>query len=142
MFINYQIFAIIDSDMTDFAQQVASAENLSLEDQKKAGAPVAGSMDEEHKSFLKTLQSLLASGEIDPYDPKSFLKMDIYNTLDEAWQDKADLSLQNIAGQVRIIAEFMASKETPDESPQLQTMVEQLWQSKQQIEKHHDVFKF
>lgn len=66
MFINYQIFAIIDSDMTDFAQQVASAENLSLEDQKKAGAPVAGSMDEEHKSFLKTLQSLLASGEIDP----------------------------------------------------------------------------
>lgn len=68
--------------------------------------------------------------------------MDIYNTLDEAWQDKADLSLQNIAGQVRIIAEFMASKETPDESPQLQTMVEQLWQSKQQIEKHHDVFKF
>lgn len=128
--------------MADFIQTVTQAKDLSLDAQKQAGTPVAGTMDSEHKNFLKTLKTLLESGDIDPYDPKSFLKREIYDGLDEQWQDKADLTLQNVAGQVRLIAEFMASGDTPDESPQLQTMVEQLWQSKQQIEEHHDVFKF
>lgn len=128
--------------MADFAQQVAGAKDLSVEEQKKVGAPVQGSITDEHKSFLQTLKQLLKSEEIDPYDPKTFLKSDVYEGLDEEWKDKADLTLQNIAGQLKLISEFLASSDTPDESPQLETMVEQLWQSKQQIEEHHDVFKF
>ena len=128
--------------MTDFYDQVAAAKDLTHEDQKKAGAPVAGNIGSDHRDFLKSIKKMLDSGEIDPYEPKSLLKMDIYDGLGEMWQDKTDLALHNIANQLRLIADFLASAETPAESPQLQTMVEQLWQSKQQIEEHHDVFKF
>ncbi|MDP7477232.1 MAG: hypothetical protein QF442_02175, partial [Candidatus Peribacteraceae bacterium] len=65
----------------------------------------------------------------------------VYDSLDETWQDKADLTIVNVANQIRLIQEFMESNETPDESPQLQTMVEHLWQMKQTIEREHDVFK-
>lgn len=128
--------------MNDFAAQVAAASDLSPEDQKKAGTPVAGSIDDEHRNFLKTLKTLIDNGEIRLDDPKSLLKMDVYEALDQEWKDKADLALFNCADQLRHIAGFISSAETPNESPQLQTMVEQLWQSKQQIEKHHDVFTF
>lgn len=99
--------------MDDFVQKVANAKDLTVEEQKKAGTPVAGSLDDEYKNFLKTLKDMLKSGEIDPFEPKSFLKMDVYNSLDEQWQDKADLTLQNIAGQLRRISEFLASEDTP-----------------------------
>lgn len=128
--------------MADFAQAMAGATDLTQEDQKKAGAPIAGSVKDEHRDFLKTLQKLLESGEIDPYEPKSLLKMEVYEEIPEQWQEKADLALVNLAHQLRMIAEFLASPETPAESPQLQTMVEHLWQAKQAIEEHYDVFKF
>jgi len=84
---------------------------------------------------------LLDSGEINPEEPKSFLKQEIYENLDDEWKDKVDLSLANIANQIRLIAE--AHKQAGSENAvQLQTMVEQLWQMKQQIEEQHDAFKF
>lgn len=128
--------------MNDFVQTVAAAQDLTHDDQKKAGTPVAGAISKDHRDFLKTLTKLLEDGEIDPYEPRSLLKMDVYESLDEEWQEKADLTLVNCAHQLRLIADFLASPETPAESLQLQTMVDQLWQTKQQIEEHHDVFKF
>ena len=72
---------------------------------------------------------------------QSFLKQEIYENLDDEWKDKVDLSLANIANQIRLIAE--AHKQAGSENAvQLQTMVEQLWQMKQQIEEQHDAFKF
>lgn len=128
--------------MTDFYKAVADAKDLTHEDQKKAGTPVSGSIGTEHRDFLKTLTKMLEAGELDPYQPKSLLNMKVYETLDEIWTDKTDMILDNVARQLQLIANFLASAETPAESPQLQTMVEQLWQSKQQIEEHYDVFKF
>ena len=128
--------------MADFFQAVANAKDLTHEDQKKAGTPVSGSIGTEHRDFLKTLTKLLESGEIDPHQPKSLLNMEVYETLDESWTDKTDLIWANVSHQLQLIAEFITSAETPAESPQLQTMVEQLWQSKQTIEEHYDVFKF
>lgn len=128
--------------MTDFFSKVAAAKDLTHDDQKKAGTPVSGSIGSEHRDFLKTLKTLLDAGDINPDEPKSLLNMDVYEGLDEEWKDKTDLILLNVANQLGLIAQFMASAETPAESPQLQTMVEQLWQSKQQIEEHYDVFKF
>ncbi len=128
--------------MTDFFTKVSEAKDMTHDDQKKAGTPVSGSIGKEHRDFLKTLKKLLDSGDINPDEPKSLLNMDVYEKLDESWQDKTDLMLMNVAQQLGLIAQFLESAETPAESPQLQTMVEQLWQSKQQIEEHHDVFKF
>lgn len=128
--------------MDDFIQTVSDSKPMTIGEQKKAGTPVSGKMDDEHKGFLKELMGLLSSGEIDPYEPKSFLKMDIYESLPEDVQDKADLILANLAHEIRLIQEFVESKDTPEESPQLMTMVQHLWATKQQIEKDHDVFKF
>ena len=128
--------------MSDFAKTIASAGDLSKKKQTQAGTPVSGAMDPKYQEFLAVLTDLLERGEIDPYEPQSFLKPDVYASLSDDWKEKADLALINLANQVRQIQTFLVSKDTPDESPQLETMVEQLWEMKQRIEEHHDVFKF
>ena len=129
--------------MADFASLIAKHDTqLTQEEQHKAGQAIAGDMDEEHKVFAKTLKDLMDRGEIHPLQPRTFLKTDVYEKLPERWQEQTDLALVNIASLLKDIVEFWASKETPDSSPQLQTMIEQLWQMKQRIEEHYDVFKF
>jgi len=127
--------------MADFHATIKkhSKKNLTEEDQKKLTAPMKGDVSKEHKNFLATLEKMLDKGEIDPADPKSFLKHDVYDNLDEEWQDKVDLSLLNIANQIRLIQDTRAVE---GESIHLQTMVEQLWEMKQRIEEHYDAFKF
>ena len=129
-------------DMADFAASMASGHSLTVEEQKKAGAPVAGNMDEGHRSFLKTIKTLIESGEIDPYVPKTFVKAEVYDEMPEEWQDKTDLTLQNMAGLLKQIYDLYISKQTPDEAPQYQTMIEHLWQMKKRVEEQYDVFKF
>lgn len=128
--------------MKDFSQQMTNAKDLTTEEQKKVGAPIEGSIEEEHRVFLQTLKGLIDAGTLDPFDTDTFIKNEVYDKLDEKDQGKTDQVLQNIAGQLRHINEFLNSSDTPDESPQLQTMVEQLWQMKQSVEKDHDVFVF
>ena len=127
--------------MADFASTIKkhSKKNLTEEDQKKVTTPIKGDVSEEHKNFLVTLEKLLDKGEINPADPKSFLKQDVYDNLDEEWQDKVDLSLANIANQIRLIQDTRAVE---GKSIHLQSMVEQLWEMKQRIEEHYDAFKF
>lgn len=125
-----------------FAQQIQKQDQLTKEQEQSANKPIEGSIDEEHKNFLSILFGLIDKGDLLVDDPQSFLKREVYDKLDEEWKDKTDLALINIANQIRLIESFRKDKNTPDESPQLQTMVEQLWQMKQRIEEHHDVFKF
>jgi len=129
--------------MSDFASTIAkqSGKPMPEKKQKQAGQPVQGKIDTEHKNFLKTLLSLLESGEINPEDPQSFLKQDVYEGLSDEWKDKIDFSLANIAHQVRLINDIHKTAEGKG-ALQLQTMVEQLWQMKQHIEEHYDAFKF
>ena len=128
--------------MADFSQQIAAGHTLTVDEQKKAGAPIGGQMDQKYRDFLKLIKSLIESGEIDPYVPSTFLKHDVFASMPEEWQDKTDLTLQNIAGLLKQVYELYISKQTPDEAPQYQTMIEQLWQMKQRVEEHYDVFKF
>src|SRR3989344_6174650 len=128
--------------MADFSQQIAAGHTLTFDEQKKAGAPIGGQMDDKHREFLKLIKSLIESGEIDPNDPKSFIKEDVFASMPEEWQDNTDLTLLNIAGLLKQIYDLYISKQTHDEAPQYQTMIEQLWQMKQRVEDHYDVFKF
>jgi len=122
---------------------MGDAKDLSLDEIKKAGTPIKGDMEEEYKEFLKLLIRLLDEKEIDPLIPESFLKEKIFDALDESTQDKVSAALVNIAGQVRHIDDFYRSKETPDTSPQLQTMIMELFQMKSRLEEQHgDVLKF
>jgi hypothetical protein len=129
--------------MANFHQTIAAhTKDLSDDAHRSAGAPTAGSMDQKHKDFLKLIIGLIESGDIDPYDQNTFIKEGVYDSLSEEWREKVDLSLINMANQLRLLYEFYKSKETPEESPQLQVMVEHLWAMVQRIEDHHDVFKF
>ena len=115
---------------------------MSEDDQKKAGQAISGKMEEKHKKFILNLIKLIESGEIDTMAPQTFVKKDVYDSMPEEWRDKTDLILVNLADEIRMVVDFWKSTETPDESPQLDTMVEALWNSKQSIEKEYDVFKF
>ncbi|MFA7681920.1 MAG: hypothetical protein WCX61_02720 [Candidatus Peribacteraceae bacterium] len=128
--------------MDNFTSIMAKQTGMTEKEQQKAGQAISGDMGEEHSAFAKTLKKLVDAGEIDPLNPRTFLKQDVYDSLPEEWQEKTDLALMNIANQLVRIVDFWSSKETPDASPQLQTMIEHLWQMKQRIEEHHDVFKF
>lgn len=115
---------------------------LSEEAQKKAGAPIKGDMSDEHKNFCKTITKLFENGEIDVTKPETFLKKNVYDTLSPELKSKTDLAMLNIATLLEHIYGFYKSKQTPDSCPQLATMIEQLWEMKQRIEKDADVFKF
>ncbi len=128
--------------MPDFTQSIQKYKNLPEEDQKKAGKAIAGKMDPKHEEFLKVLLKLLQEKQIDTTNPESFIKQDVYDTMPQEWKGKTDQALFNIANQIRLIEEFYVSKETPNESPQLQSMIDDLWQMKQRIEDTYDVFKF
>lgn len=128
--------------MADFATTMANTDEMSEKDQKKAGQAMKGDMGDEHKNFAKTVSKLLESGEIDVTQPESFLNKAVYDKLDAEWKAKTDLTMINVATLLQHIYEFYKSKQTPDASPQLENMIEQLWEMKERIEVHADVFKF
>jgi hypothetical protein len=129
-------------DMADFAKTMAQQADLSEAAQVKAGAPIAGDMGDEHKRFAVTISTLLESGKIDVTKPETFLNQSVYDGLNQEWKSKTDLAMVNIATLLGHIYDFYKSKQTPDACPQLATMIEQLWEMKQRIESHADVFKF
>ncbi len=128
--------------MADFIQTIGSQSPLTEEQQKKVGQSKGTPMGEEHEQFMREILRMLDQKEIDVTKPASFLKMEVYNRLDEEWKGKVDLVLVNIADLLGHIVEFRLSKKTPDQSPELESMIASLWQMKQRIEETHDVFKF
>lgn len=121
---------------------MASTVQLSEAEQIKVGKAFGGDMDDEHKNFCTTITKLFESGAIDVTRPESFLNQDIYDRLEPEWKVKTDMSMLNIATLLGHIYDFYKSKQTPDACPQLATMIDQLWEMKQRIEVHADVFKF
>ncbi len=129
--------------MADLQSLYDEHKNLAEEAQKQAGKAIAGAMTDEHERFLETVLNLLKSKAIDPANPKSFLNDPVYAKLLQSEKDTIDLALINLGTMLEDIVEFRLSNETPDSSPQLQTMIEQLWQMKSRIEeKAGDVLKF
>lgn len=129
--------------MEDFDTYITQQPTLTEEQQKKAGQPIAGDMDDEHKNFCKTVAGLLDSGAIDVTKPESFLNQNVYDGMPDEWKAKTDMIMLNVATLLDHIYGFYKSKQTPDACPQLANMIEQLWEMKQRIEGHgYDVFKF
>ncbi|MBM3230736.1 hypothetical protein FJZ28_00230 [Candidatus Peregrinibacteria bacterium] len=128
--------------MADFHQKLATAPSLTDDQQVKAGAPIAGKLSEAHLNFLKSIKAMVESGEIDVYKPRSFLNESVYNAMSEEEQERADMGLMNVSRLLKDLYELYISKQTPDESPQYTTMIEQLFAMKERLEQDHDVFKF
>lgn len=129
-------------DMADMKSLYDEHADLSEADQKKAGKAIAGSMGHEHTEFVKLVCDMLTKKEIDPALPETLLNKDVFAQLSEEAKSAVELALVNIVDQLRHVAEFYLSKETPDASPQLQNMIEQLWHMKERVEmRYGDVFK-
>lgn len=128
--------------MPDFHSVMTKGTHLSDDEQRKVGKAIAGDMSEAHKRFAENVAKLLESNAIDVDKPESLLHFPIYETLGPEWKRKTDLLLPNLAILLKHILAFYRSKETPDACPQLATMIEQLWEMKERIETHADVFKF
>ncbi|OGJ55872.1 hypothetical protein A3D88_01975 [Candidatus Peribacteria bacterium RIFCSPHIGHO2_02_FULL_52_16] len=128
--------------MTDFSKLIGQHKNLSEDAQKQAGKAISGAMKPEHYEFLKLIAKLIQENKIDVYRPETFFT-DAYQKLDAAKKAKVDLATVNIADLLRHTADFYLSKQTPDESPHLMTMIDQLVAMKQRVEKQYgDVYKF
>lgn len=128
--------------MPDLIDSIEAHKDLPEDAQKKAGEAIPGAMPEKHESFVKEVIALIQEGKIDPMKPDSFLKKDVYDGLDLEWKAKTDLAIVNISTQLQRIKAFYESDKTPNASPQLEQMIEELWQMKQRIEEHADVFVF
>jgi hypothetical protein len=99
-------------------------------------------MGDEHKNFLALVIRMIDQKEVDVSEPSSFLKKENYDALNDMSKAQVDLGLVNIVDQLRRIEEFYRNKKTPNASPELQTMIEHLWQMKDRVEsKYGDVLK-
>lgn len=113
---------------------------LSHDEQKQAGTPVSGNVGDDHQAFLDHIFELIDSGNIDLAVPTTFLNMSHYENLDEIAQDKIDLSLNNLANQVRLVDDFRKAGGDKD-TVHFHTMVEHVWEMKERIEEYGDVLK-
>lgn len=129
--------------MADLASLADEHKNLSVADQVKAGQAAGSDMGKIHKEFLAQLIAMIDKKEIDLAFASSFLNKAIYDSLPEESRNVIDVSLLNLADQLRHIESFFRSKATPDASPELQTMIEYFWNMKSRLEeKYGDVLKF
>ena len=129
--------------MADFHAAIAQHKNLSEAAQKKAGQATGTTMDEKHVKFLAELIGMLDRKEMNASAPSSLLKEQNYRTLPQESKDAVDYSLLNLADQLRRIEDYFRSTQTPNASPQLQTMIEHFWDMKNRLEeKYGDVLKF
>ena len=128
--------------MADFSAAIRQHKDLPEDAQKKAGQAISGKMNPEHYEFLKLVTGLLKSEKLNVYKTQTFFQ-EAYTKLDESKKAQVDLATLNIADLLRHIADFYLSKKTPDESPQLMTMIDQLLQMKKRVEsKYGDVYIF
>ena len=128
--------------MADFSAAIRQHKDLPEDAQKKAGQAISGKMNPEHYEFLKLVTGLLKSEKLNVYKTQTFFQ-EAYTKLDEQKKAQVDLATVNIADLLRHIADFYLSTQTPDESPQLMTMIDQLLQMKKRVEsKYGDVYIF
>lgn len=129
--------------MADMQSLYDEHKHLPEDAQKQAGKAISGSMKPELEAFLNAVLGLLEKGTIDAKDPKTFLNAAVYDALPQTDKDQADLALGTLGDLLLHVVEFRLSPQTPDSSPQLETMIAGLLQTKTRIEdKLGDVFKF
>ncbi len=128
--------------MGHFLRTIGVHKDLSVAEQIKAGQATGTDMDERHKKFLADLIAMIDKKEIDVVAPESLLRRQAYDALPEDARGVVDFAIVNIADQIRRIEGYFRSTQTPNASPQLQTMIEHLWDMKSRLEeKHGDVLK-
>jgi len=110
-------------------------------DQVALGKPQKTVLQDDHASFLNEIIALIDSGKVDTKNPNSFINDDVYNGLPQELKAKADMGLPNIISLLERIMDLHAREES-NESFEMKNLIDTLWQAKERIEKHADVFIF
>lgn len=129
--------------MADLGSLYEAHKDLTEEQQRQVGKAVAGDMTASHTDFVKEIARMVTAGEINVFKTDTFFKSGAYEALSETDRAQVDLAMINLADLLRHVAEFYISKKTPDASPQLQQMIDQLWLMKERlVQKFGSILKF
>lgn len=109
--------------------------------QRQLGKPQETTLAAEHAAFLKTVIALIDSGKIDTKFPQTFIHAEVYENLSPTWKAKVDRAIPNVSTFLECIMDLHARPEK-DESFEMKNLIELLWQAKERIEQHADVFVF
>lgn len=118
-----------------------SGKDPSEAEQQRLGKPRAASLSDEHTDFLKNLIDLIDAGKIDTKDSQSFINDEVYAGLADDVRAKTDQAIPNIITLLERIMDLHA-REEDNASFEMKNLVETLWQAKERIEQHADVFIF
>lgn len=109
----------------------------------RAGQATGTTMDDAHVQYLTTLIASIDSGVLDLTNKDTFLTSAFRSRLSPQERDAIDFSLVNLCDQLRRIVDYFKSTKTPNASPQLQTMIDHLWEMKKRMtEKFGDCLAF
>lgn len=136
--------AIIDRSMKNpFVKAIKkhSGKDPTESDQKDLGKPQGTALADEHANFLQTVLKLIDDGKIDLVNPQSVFNQDVYEGLSDELKAKTDQTLPNIISLLERIMD-LHSRPEENESMEMKNLIETLWQAKQRIEEHADVFIF
>ncbi len=129
--------------MADLLSSIAAHAGASDDDIKKAGKPAGDDMTATHKKYLAELIAKIDARVIDPFTPSSLVDEAKYNALGELERGKVDLTAVNMASQIQRIEHFFRDKSIPDAAPELQTMIDHLWNMKKTAESQYgSLFRF
>ena len=113
----------------------------SLKEQERLGVPQATPLTDAHTDFLKEILALLDQKKIDTKLPETFIHQSVYEGLTPDWKAKVDMVTPNIISLLERIMDLHARPEN-DASHEMKNLVDTLWQAKERIESHADVFVF
>lgn len=98
-------------------------------------------LTDEHAAFIQTVLQLLDDKKIDTKNVQSFVKQNVYQSLELSVKAKVDRAIPNIISLLERIVDLHMRPEN-DDSYEMKNLIESLWLIKERIEKESDVFIF
>lgn len=124
----------------DHAVQVFGKTVFRPEEHARINAPVKRQLPQTHQIFLRDLLRLIDAGTIDPDVPMTFTRTSVYDKLSLPLRALVDRSLPNISSLLRRIIALHVQGH--DATVQMEGLIAHLFQIKERIEAHADVFTF
>ncbi len=129
----------------DFIAAMTRSTPLSEKRQKMIGKSGQKNLQVKQLTLLQTLLTLIDDKVINILKPESLIKeekREAYLALTESEKRALDLALVNMCSQMQHIIEFHRSPHTPDESQELEVMIDHLLDMKDRLGKNADLLQW
>lgn len=129
----------------DFIAAMTRSSPLSEKRQKMIGKSGQKNLQVKQLTLLQTLLTLIDDKVINILKPESLIKeekREAYLALTESEKRALDLALVNMCSQMQHIIEFHRSPHTPDESQELEVMIDHLLDMKDRLGKNADLLQW